>query len=371
VHGPNGRYAHKEQDMTRRMTEIILVVAVASFVALPAMGQPTPGSRWQQRPQKPPPAQPPQTESLDNVKFAKYSLKNNIGVVEGTDSTGKSGVWLIRSHKDDSGKPVPGQDMIDIVKDLKPGTLMKITATITGTGNDICHWIDSVSAIKPDAPPPADPKAITFSKFTEALCGDQPKVTVLIKTGDKIDTLTVPNVEDNLGKWVPAPAIMAQIKEFKEGDKIEYTRQTAADGQVVIKTIKPAGAPDKAQFVRMTDKTIGGEKFTAIEVRQGADKPVTLLVPNTRDDKGKPVMDDGGNPVPDAMMLDAVKALVPDQMVEFKSKADNPNKVMLTEIKAVEAPTSGPADKAPDGDKPAAGAGASATGDKPADNASK
>jgi hypothetical protein len=332
---PNAVY--KEQDMTKRVTEIILVAVIAAVVALPAFGQkvpPIPRDILQRA------ANQTKTEDLDNVKFIGFTMQGNVGILQGADSNNKVGTFKIGPRRDEKNKMVPNQDLIDVVKDLKKGDLMRISLNVAADG----HWVTAVSKL--DAPVVDDAKAIIFDTVTEAVVGGQPKVTVLIKTAGKSETLTVPNVKDSLGKWVADPAIMAIIKEFKHDDKIEYTRQTLSN-QVVIKTIKLAGAPDKAEFIKMTDKTLGGEKFTAIEVKEGTDKPITLLVANTKDDKGKLTKDDKGNPVPDATLLEAVTALTPGQMVEFKSKAENPAKIMLTEIKAIAAPTTQPAgDKA-------------------------
>jgi TusA-related sulfurtransferase len=334
------------------MAEIIVVIAIAFVVALPALGAVPVGGGAPVRPGQPvqpvQPVQPqppqqlpaqPQTESLDNVKFAKFSVQGVIGIVQGVDANNRNGMWKIGSRHDVNNNQVPNQDMIDVVNDLKPGDLLKITATIKGAD----HWIDSVSR-----------EPITFEKVTEAASGATPKVTVTIKMGDKSDTLLVPNVKDKTNKLVADPAIMAQINEFKEGDKIEFTRQAGPAGQVVIKTIKLAGAPDKAEFIKTAEKTIAGEKFAAIEIKEGADKPITLLVPNTKDANGKAAKDAHGNPVPDATMIDAIKAMTPGQMVEYKSKTDNSNRVVLTEIKAVAPPASQPAD-APAGGGKAAG----------------
>jgi hypothetical protein len=358
--------------MTRRVTEILLVVAITCVGASTAFGPPTPpphtppiSQQQQQNLQQ----QQQKTEDLDNVKFMSFSKQGLIVVVQGSDAANRVGTWKIGPRQDENKKWVINQDMLDTVTAFKVGDLMKISATIRSDG----HWVDSIS--KEDAQAAEDAKAIVFQKYVETpVAGGQTRVTVLIKTADKSDTLIVPNVKDNLGKWVADPTIMAVIKEFKEGDKIEYTRQTSPAGQVVIKTIKPAGAPDKAEFIKVTDKVVNGEKFTAIEVKEATDKdkPITLLVANTKDDKGKLVKDDSGNPVPDATMLEAVKAITPGQMVEFKSKAETPVRVMLTEIKVVVDATTQPAD----GDKAGAAADKGAAADagaaaKPADNASK
>ena len=319
--------------MARRMLEIVLVAAFVTAVAAPAWAaDKTPPPKKTDKNQD-------KSEDLQNVKFVKFAMQGQTGVVSAVEQSGKNIMVKIAPLVGDNKKMEPNQELINVVKDLKPGDLLTLSVITKADGSG--RYLDS--ATKQDGPIVDESKLPTFESSAEGMTATgQPQVTVVIKLGDKNDTYTVPNVKDSAGKVGPDADILAEVKALTKGDKVDFKCQPSSK---ILKSIKLVGAPDKAEFIKVADMvTIGAEKFMAIQIREGKDakeKPVTLLVPNVKDDSGKPV--------PDAKISDEVKALTPGQMVLVKAKAENPGKIMLAEISPADKDAaSKPADKADD-----------------------
>ena len=202
----------------------------------------------------------------------------------------------------------PSPIVLDVVKNLKPGDLIKIRSS-TGQGHTILNAI-SAYTLKPGED---EPNVYTFMEVKDSQPVGQVTYTgvTLGKLGASQLAL-VPNTKDKDGKLAPDEAILAAVKDLKKDSQVEV--QLEKQGNLfVIKSIRAYAPPAQGEFVKTSQQKTEQGDVTVVEIKE-AQKNVLAWVPN---------VSVGGKSAPDAALMSAAKTLKPGQAVMYKCHTDD------------------------------------------------
>jgi hypothetical protein len=228
----------------------------------------------------------------------------------------------------------PDPTVVEVVKKLKPGDLLQIrTSKLQG------HQV--LNFVQPYHPQPGedDPYAFGFVQTIEGKISGQDSLGVSLSKGQKSQTVWLPNYKDKEGKWTPDEELAAAVKGFKKGDIVEVRLQSGG-ANPILKSISPYKPPEKAEFVKSLEQTVGEVTYLAAEVKKDGDS-LQLLVPARKNERGEMVRD--------AELVGKVRALKAGQVVEFKSRQQGGQRFLVDVRATGERVTSRPVQEKPKG----------------------
>ncbi len=215
----------------------------------------------------------------------------------------------------------PPPHVVEFVKKLRRGDIIEVTTAET-MGKP---FLKSFRGIRVAADLP---EYFTVAKIGQKKVGLQRYLCVTVKKGDETADLLVPNKKGPEGKWVSDEKIAAQVKEFREGSRVDVEVRKAGRN-IFLKAIYPHAEAQTARFVKRDVKEIDGQRHVCAVVKTDAGERA-LAVPNSGKDRK-------GNPAPDVKLAAAVNKLRPGQTVRFKTRTDG-GQEYLREIEVTRAP---------------------------------
>ena len=280
-------------------------------------------------------------------------MGEDVMLVTGTEPlSGQKRTFAVENQRPQNPKDLPKYDPNPRVKEeidkVKPGEYLKVepkgarmgmgnygSAPVSGgygrSGNAAppTEWIDKAEGYKMSEHEEEPGTFVFDGAFLDDLESDGQKVEVysieLIKLG-RVFKCLAPMINDGK-KMVPDPAIVAIGDAMMKKEKGKEKKAAKA---VIEATISPQGtylfvtsldeyqAPRTANFNKLVDADMDGNKGQAIEVDEGG-KSVTLLLP------GKLV---GKKWVTDSSMLSLAKKTKPGTPIIFKTR-DTENKSIV------------------------------------------
>jgi hypothetical protein len=206
----------------------------------------------------------------------------------------------------------PPQFVVDLVKGLKPGDLMKIKTFNSARENTII--INQIERYK-SAPGEDEPGVFLFQSAN-------PDSVVLAKF---LVTQNVPlaTKKDADGKMVPDADLKKIIDGLKAGQAVDILVVTV-DGKPTLNAIAPYAPPLRGKFIKLTETQVGVVKLPAVEIEGEKSAMLTLVIQSQAAAGGKLA------PLPE--LLKQIKALKAGQPILFKTRKDD-QATWLTQVR--------------------------------------
>ncbi|HZL35012.1 MAG TPA: hypothetical protein VFC78_06865 [Tepidisphaeraceae bacterium] len=208
--------------------------------------------------------------------------------------------------------PTPSKDVMDMLKAMKRGTLVKISVE---KDEKLGMQLQSVDEYKPQ-PGEDTPNGYVFSKTIDKPAGKTTNTIVVLTKFGQPFPFTVPLKKGDGGVMAPDPELMDTITKLQADSPVWAQHK----GNQLL-AIEPYTEPQLGKVTKMGETEVDGHKVRSAEVDQDG-KVTTLLVP------GKAL---GKRWVPDSLVLAQLAHVRAGAMVAFRTREDG-DKVWLREI---------------------------------------
>ena len=195
-------------------------------------------------------------------KTAKIGGKEVMVVVVGPKQGAGAKEITVPNRDKDSKKLDPPSRIVDTVKELKPGDLIRVVTFVS----DGRIMLEDIEKYQPQ-PGEDDPYAFTFVEFVEDKAAGGNRLGVKLKKDEKTVTVWLPKVKNAEGQMVPDEELAQAAGKFHEGDIVEVRVQ--GSGQTMtLKSIWEYKAPETAEFVKTSEQQVGEVNYLAVELKK-------------------------------------------------------------------------------------------------------
>lgn len=237
---------------------------------------------------------------------------HSVAVLRAKTMAGSNVSLVIPNDDPKKPTPTPSKEIMDTLKGLKPGQLLKISVDKDPKQGIILRSVDEY---KPQ-PGEDTPNGYVFSKSIEKPAGkSSTTMVVLTKFGQEF-TFAVPAKRGEGGVMESDPDVMASLSKLQTEAPVWAQHR----GNQLL-AIEPYTEPQTGKLVKLSVTEVDGRKVKSTEVDQDG-KSVTLLVP------GKAV---GKRWVPDSTVTSQLARVHAGSMVAFRTHEDG-DKTWLREI---------------------------------------
>jgi hypothetical protein len=222
------------------------------------------------------------------------------------------------NSQDEAYKADPQTELVDQIKAVAPGDIVKLEYTMEEDGT---YMMKSIAPY-PMEPGMELPNAYLFKEMYDHTEQTATKTLVDLKRFDDVVTFSLPAKKDSSGAMAPDPELVAALGKLKEG-QIVLVDATPGSPNRILRSIEPYNTPQTGKITSIKLTEVDGNKTTAAEIDVDG-TPVTVVVPGKLD---------GKRWVVDSKVLSKLRNFRPGANVTFRIITDNGTSY-LRDIKA-------------------------------------
>jgi len=181
--------------------------------------------------------------------------------------------------KDESYKADPKTELVDQIKAVAPGDIVKIEYTTQDDGTNMMR------SIAPYAMQPGMelPNAYLFKEMYDHTEQTRTQTLVDLKRFDDVVTFSLPTKKDSSGAMAADPDLVAALGKLKEG-QVVLIDATSGSPNPILRSIELYSPPQTGKITAIKPVEIDGNKTTEADIDVDG-TPVTVVVPGHLDGK--------------------------------------------------------------------------------------
>ena len=228
-----------------------------------------------------------------------------VGIAPVTGRGGTAMLWA--KNKDNKDTFEPDAKLLDAVKGVKPGDLVKVE--VEPAEQDVIKSFAPYT-IKPHEKVPYG--YVFKNSYRNRDSGGREFTAVVLERMDLDITAAVPMVKDADGAMVPDEKMLKLLDELKAGEPVE-AEMSGRGKTMTLTTLLRYQEPTPATFEKLAEaETADGQKVAAVEMKVG-DKPVTAILPGKLQ---------GKKWTPDPKVHNPLKKLKPGATLQVRTTED-------------------------------------------------